>query len=42
MTLYDILEVMAKRSRATPRKLMPSAVLLSSILVIWGTLTAKK
>lgn len=42
MTLYDMLEVRAKRSRATLRKLMPSAVLFLSILVIWGTFTANK
>jgi hypothetical protein len=42
MTLYDMLEVIAKRSRTTLRKLMPSDVLFWSILVIWGTFTAKK
>jgi len=42
MTLYDMLEVMAKRSRTTLRKLIPSALLFCSILVIWGTFTAKK
>lgn len=42
MTLYDMLEVIAKRSRTTLRKLMPSDVLFWSILVIWGTFTANK
>jgi hypothetical protein len=37
-----MLEVMAKRSRTTLRKLMPSAVLFLSILVIWGTFTVNK
>jgi hypothetical protein len=42
MTLYAMFEVIAKRSRSTLRKLMPSAVLFWRILVIWGTFTAKK
>jgi len=37
-----MLEVIAKRSKTTLRKLMPSAVLFWSILVIWGTFTANK